>query len=70
MLSDSRDSSTGFPSPALFAALTPSKDPPADGRSNTRKDGSRGFSTSSRALPDDFRRVKVFGILIGIEFDF
>ena len=37
------------------------------GRSRTRKDGSGGLTSSSRAFPEVFRRGKPFGILIGIE---
>lgn len=35
-------------------------------RSMTRKEGWGGFSASSRTLPDDFRREKPLGSLMGI----
>lgn len=37
------------------------------GRSKTRNDGSGGFSSSSKAFPEDFRRPRLLGILIGIK---
>lgn len=54
----------------LFMVFTPSKDllPPL-GLSKTLKDGFGGFSTSSRTVPEDFRRGKPFGSFIGMEVD-
>lgn len=37
-----------------------------EGRSKTRKDDWGRFSTSSKAFPDDLRRTKPLGSLIGI----
>ena len=37
-----------------------------EGRSMTRKEDWGGFSDSSRTLPDDLRRAKPLGILMGI----
>lgn len=49
-----------------LSEFPPSKDLWA-GRSKTRKDGSGGFSTSSRAFPEDFRRGNALGSLMGME---
>lgn len=50
-----------------FRAVAPSTDLLASGRSMTLNEGAGGLSTSSNALPEDFRRVKPLGSLIGIE---
>ena len=58
---------SGLPTLIRFRLLPPSNDLlPYSGRSNTRKDGCGGFGTSSNAFPDDFRRAKPLGSLIGI----
>lgn len=54
--------------PGRFNALVLSQDPfAAEGLSKTLNEGAGEFSTSSNAVPEDFRRPKVFGILMGIE---
>ena len=58
----------GRPTLIRFMVVGPSKERLAlDGRSKTLNEGSGGFSSSSKAFPDDFRRAKVFGSLMGID---
>ncbi len=58
----------GLAGVAVASLLPPSNDLlPCAGRSKTRKDAAAaGFSTSSKAFPDDLRRANVFGSLIGM----
>ena len=51
-----------------FRVFPPSNDLLPE-RSKTRNEGSGRFASSSRAFPDDFRRVNPFGnLIIGIDY--